>query len=157
GVRRRPRSSARQKGGRFGGGQAALEAGDGAAQDTQGAGEAEAVGGDAGGGGGLGHRQAGGGGGQQKAGDLPDDPRRARGADRRGWPAVGLVGLQLVGRGLGLPALVVLGGQRGGGVERRVQQRGEDAVALAVAGAGRVVDGVLDDPDAEAVLPAAAR
>jgi hypothetical protein len=55
---------------------------------------------------------------------------------------VGLVGLPLVGGGFRLPALMVLGGERGGRGERRVEQRGDEAMALPVAGAGRVVEGI---------------
>lgn len=62
-----------------------------------------------------------------------------------------LVRLQLVDRQLLLPAFVVQHDQRLGRVGFGVQERRQQTVDLARAGAIGVVEGVLDDPDRDAV------
>src|SRR5213595_3917834 len=118
------------KGGQLRAGQAALEAADGAAQDAEGTGEAQAIRVEVGAGRSLGHREADGQMRQRQAVDLLDDLARAAAADVQGRAAVGLVDLDLVGGGFDLPALVVLGRQRRGRGLLWVQQRGDQAVAL---------------------------
>src|SRR5690348_1919467 len=119
--------------------------GDLAADDVQGAGERQPVGVEFGLVGGLGHELADGVVGEQEPVELLDDQVGAAGAEDGGGAA--LVGLYLVEGELDLPALVVGGGQLGGGEVLVVQGAGDDGEDLAAAAAG---DLVVHDADGDA-------
>ena len=116
---------------------------DGAARDAQGSNVADPVGVDAGVVGCFVHEGADGVVAAQVAPDLLQDEVRGFGAQHGAWPS--LMGFQFVEDALDLPTLRVRDRQVRGGHVVRVQDRGDQLVAVLVVPA--VVEGVVDHPD----------